>query len=151
NEIWIGVTLLVLSVIGAGASFLIAYLPPANPTRILPRNIFRPLIDNLKIMMRSKALALSVLGIAFFVLMVAYMRQAMYMHGETRNPRWDEFKTSLIVATVALGVGLGAPLAGYLSGGKVELGMVPLGCVGMIIATVIAAFAIEHTIALVVA
>src|SRR5262249_6761111 len=148
NEVWIGVTLLVLSVIGAGASFLIAHLPPANPTRTLPLNLYKPLIDNLKVLMRSKALALSVLGIAFFVFMVAYMRQTMYMHGETRNPRWDEFHTSLIVATVALGVGLGAPLAGYLSGGKVELGLVPLGCVGMIVATLIAAFAIEHELAL---
>jgi MFS family permease len=151
HEIWIGVTLLVLAIIGAAASFLIARLPPANPTRTLPPNIFKPLIDNLKVLMRSKALALSVLGIAFFVFMVAYMRQTMYMHGETRNPRWDEFHTSVIVATVALGVGLGAPLAGYLSGGKVELGMVPLGCVGMILATLIAAFAIEHEIALTVA
>src|SRR5207237_7664017 len=31
HEIWIGVTLLVLSLIGAGASFLIASLPPATP------------------------------------------------------------------------------------------------------------------------
>lgn len=151
NEIWIGVILLVLSLLGAGASFLIAHLPPANPTRTLPRNIFNPLIDNLKVLLRSKALALSVLGIAFFVFMVAYMRQTMYMHGETRNPRWDEFKTSLIVATVALGVGLGAPLAGFLSGGKVELGLVPLGCLGMILATLIAAFQIEQTSVLVVA
>ena len=28
---------------------------------------------------------------------------------------------------VALGIGLGSPLAGFLSGGKVELGLVPLG------------------------
>jgi MFS family permease len=151
QEIWIGVTLLVLSAIGAAGSFMIAYLPPANPTRTLPVNVFKPLFDNLKVVLRSKALALSVLGIAFFVFMVAYMRQTMYMHGETRNPRWDEFKTSIVVATVALGVGLGAPLAGYLSGGKVELGLVPLGCVGMIVATVIAAFAIERTLALVIA
>ncbi len=151
DEIWIGVTLLVLSLIGAAASFLIAYLPPANPTRVLPLNIFRPLLDNLRVLLRSKALALSVLGIAFFVFMVAYMRQTMYMHGETRNPRWDEFKTSLVVATVALGVGLGAPLAGILSGGKVELGLVPVGCLGMILATVIAAFEIDRTSVLVVA
>ena len=75
----------------------------------------------------------------------------MYMHGETRDPRWDEKTTSLIVATVALGVGLGSPLAGYLSGGKVELGLVPLGCVGMMIALVIAAVALEVTWVLVIA
>src|SRR5581483_11042621 len=61
------------------------------------------------------------------------------------------FHTSLIVATVALGVGLGSPLAGFLSGGKVELGMVPLGCVGMMLATTGAALAIEENAALVAA
>ena len=151
NEIWIGVILLVLSVIGAAASFLIAWLPAASPERPFPTNPIKPLVENLKVMFRSRPLALAVLGIAFFVFMVAYMRASMYMHGESRNPRWDEEKTSLIVATVALGVGLGSPLAGYLSGGKVELGLVPLGCLGMIVALIAAAVAIDHTAVLVVA
>ena len=151
NEIWIGVILLTLSVIGAVASFMIAWLPASCPDRLFPKNLFKPLVENLKILFRSRPLALAVLGIAFFVFMVAFMRQTMYMHGETRNPRWDELTTSLIVATVALGVGLGAPFAGYLSGGKVELGLVPLGCLGMIFALLISAMAIEHTAVLVVA
>ena len=151
NEIWIGIILLILSLIGAAASFLIAWLPAAAPTKPFPFNLFKPLIDNLKVMFRSRPLALAMLGIAFFIFMVSYMRAAMYMHGETRNPRWDEEKTSLIVATVALGVGLGSPLAGYLSGGKIELGLVPLGCLGMIAALLTAAAAIEHTYVLVAA
>jgi MFS family permease len=150
NEIWIGVCLLVLSVIGAGASFLIAYLPPGNPTRPFPWNLFKPLIDNLKVLFRSRPLALAVIGIAFFVFMVAYMRATMYMHGQSRNPRWDELKTSLVVAVVALGVGAGSPLAGYFSGGKIELGLVPLGCVGMIVAALVAGAVIESTAILVV-
>jgi MFS family permease len=151
NPVMIGVILLCLSIFGAAASFMIAWLPAASPERPFPVNQITPLVENLKLMFRSRPLALAVLGIAFFVFMVSYMRASMYMHGETRNPRWDEEKTSLIVATVALGVGLGSPLAGYLSGGKVELGLVPLGCVGMIVALVIAAIAIEHTEMLVVA
>jgi MFS family permease len=151
QEIYIGVILFVLSVIGAAASFMIAWLPAASPEKAFPAYLFKPLYDNLKIMFRSRPLALAMLGIAFFIFMVAYMRAAMYMHGETRNPRWDEQKTSLIVATVALGVGLGSPLAGYLSGGKIELGLVPLGCLGMIFALVISALAIEVTWVLVIA
>ncbi|MBI2808297.1 MAG: MFS transporter [Planctomycetes bacterium] len=151
DPVWIGVVLLVLSVIGAAASFLIAWLPAASPEKLFPVNLFKPLQENLKVMFRSRPLALTMFGIAFFIFMVAYMRASMYMHGETRNPRWDEEQTSLIVATVALGVGLGSPLAGYLSGGKVELGLVPLGCLGMIFALVTAAVAIEHTAVLVVA
>jgi MFS family permease len=151
NEIWIGVIILGLSIIGAVASYLIAMLPASNPTRLFPKNLFKPLVDNLKVIFRSRPLALAALGIAFFVFMVAYMRAALYMHGETRNPRWDELHTSLVVATVALGVGLGSPLAGWLSGGKIELGLVPLGCLGMISACLLAAAEIEHTAPLVVA
>ncbi len=151
QEIWIGIILLILSIVGAVASFMIAWLPAASPERPFPANIYKPLWENLRVMFRSRPLALAVLGIAFFVFMVAYMRASMYMHGETRNPRWDEQKTSLIVATVALGVGLGSPLAGYLSGGKIELGLVPLGAVGMIAALIIAAVAIELTWVLVIA
>ena len=32
-----------------------------------------------------------------------------------------------MVGMVALGIGVGSPLVGYLSGGKVELGLVPIG------------------------
>jgi MFS family permease len=149
QEYWIGVVLVVLSLIGSGASLMIAYLPPANPSRLFPTNLFKPLVDNLKVLFRSRPLALAVVGIAFFIFMVAYMRQVMYMHGETRVPRWNEFHTSLVVATVALGVGLGSPLAGYLSGGKIELGLVPLGCLGMIAATLFAAFTIQWDLALI--
>lgn len=145
EPIMIGVILLILSIIGSAASLMIARLPASSPDKPFPVNLFKPLVENLKVMFRSRPLALAVLGIAFFVFMVAYMRASMYMHGETRNPRWDEQKTSLIVATVALGVGLGSPLAGYLSGGKVELGLVPLGCLGMIAALLTSAFAIDHT------
>lgn len=157
REQMIGWVLIVLSVIGAAASLMVAYLQPASPDRPFPCrwykpwNLYNPLIGNLKILLQSRPLALSVLGIAFFIFMVSYMRATMYMHGQTRNPPWDEFKTSLVVASVALGVGLGSPLAGFLSGGKIELGLVPLGCVGMIGAAVLSAVAIDHTTALVVA
>jgi MFS family permease len=143
EEYYIGLILLGLGIVGAAASFVIAVMPAANPQRPFPKNLFKPLFENLRLMLRAKPLALSVLGIAFFIFMVTYMRSTMYMHGQTRNPRWDEFKTSLIVATVALGVGLGSPLAGYLSGGKVELGLVPLGAVGMIAGALVAAFTIH--------
>jgi MFS family permease len=139
REQYIGLVLLGLAVIGAGASLLIVKMPAANPGRAFPRHPFKPLADNLRTMMQSRPLVLSILGIAFFTFMVTFMRATMYMHGETRNPHWSEFTISLVVATVALGVGLGSPLAGFLSGGKVELGLVPLGALGMIAALLAAA------------
>src|SRR5439155_24879845 len=53
-------------------------------------------------------------------------------------------KTSAVVGTVALGVGLGSPLAGWLSGRKVELGLIPLGAAGMIVGCVMAGFSLGY-------
>jgi MFS family permease len=144
QEYLIGLVLVGLAIIGALASFLIQRMPAANPGRPFPKNLFKPLLDNLRILLRSKPLALAVLGIAFFTFMVAFMRGAVYMHGETRNPRWTELHTSIVVGVVALGVGLGSPLAGFLSGGKIELGLVPLGAVGMIVSLFLAAFTLNQ-------
>ncbi len=138
QEYFIGLILVALALLGALASFLIQKMPAANPHRPFPRNLVKPLLDNLRVMLRSRPLALAVLGIAFFTFMVAFMRATMYMHGESSVPRWSEFTTSWVVGTVALGVGLGSYLAGNLSGGKVELGLVPLGAVGMSIAALFA-------------
>jgi MFS family permease len=151
QEYYIGAILFGLAVIGALASFLIQRMPAANPQRAFPTSLVKPLADNLRIMIRSRPLALAILGIAFFTFMVAFMRGTIYMHGETRNPRWTELHTSMVVATVALGVGLGSPLAGILSGGKVELGLVPLGSVGMILVTAVAGYAIFFDPSLIVA
>jgi MFS family permease len=139
QEYWIGVVLVVLAVVGALASLLIRPLPAANPTRPFPPYLYRPLWDNVRMLLRSRPLAVAVVGIAFFTFLVAFMRATVYMHGESHVPRWSESHISLVVGMVALGIGLGSPLVGFLSGGKVELGLVPVGAVGMIVATAIAA------------
>src|SRR4051794_17852859 len=82
REIWIGVALLVLALIGAGASLLMERLPPSKPDKKF--SFLQPLRNGFRVVSHSRPLALSVLGIAFFVFMVTYMRSAMYMHGQTR-------------------------------------------------------------------
>lgn len=139
HEVIIGGVLVVLAIIGAIASFMIRKVPAANPTRPFPRYIYGPIVRNLRTLFALKPLRLAVIGIAFFTFVVAFMRAAVYMLGESQNPRWDELKTSAIVGTVALGIGLGSPLAGWLSGRRVELRLVPLGALGMITACLAAA------------
>jgi MFS family permease len=140
QEVWIGVILFALAVVGAAASLVIERMPAANPSRPFPPYVYGPLIQNLKALFSSRPLRFTVVGIAFFTFLVAYMRQVVYMHGQSQVPRWDEATTSYIVGVVALGIGAGSPLVGWLSGGKVELGLVPIGAVGMMLATSLAAF-----------
>ncbi|MHB1423476.1 MAG: MFS transporter [Gemmataceae bacterium] len=150
REYYIGLVLVALALIGALASLLMKRMPAANPSRPFPPYLYQPLWQSIRTLLRSRPLAFAVVGIAFFTFIVAFMRSTMYMHGQTRVPPWDEAMTSEVVGMVALGIGLGSPLVGFLSGGKVELGMVPIGAVGMIVATLIAACALDRLPALVV-
>lgn len=128
----IGVILLLLALVGALASFMIHRMPAANPTKPFPPMIYGPLIANIRTLLASAPLRLALQGIAFFTFVVAFMRAAVYMLGESQNPRWDELKTSVVVGTVALGIGLGSPLAGLLSGRRIELRLILLGAGGMV-------------------
>ena len=149
REANIGLILVGLAVVGALASLLIRRMPAANPTRSFPPYLYGPLVRNLKTLLWSRPLAFSVIGIAFFTFVVAFMRATVYMFGESQNPKWDELKTSAVVGTVALGVGLGSPLAGWLSGRKVELGLIPIGAAGMILGCVFAGMTLGDIPALV--
>jgi MFS family permease len=144
SEYFIGVVLVALAVVGAVASFVIDPIPAADPGRPFPRYLYGPLYENVRSLLRSKPLALAVTGIAFFTFIVAFMRATVYLHGEVQSPQWTESKTSEIVGMVALGIGLGSPFVGFLSGGKVELGLVPIGAIGMILATLVAAVTLDY-------
>jgi len=139
QEYLIGIILTALALIGAAASLLIHWMPAANPRREFPPYVFQPLWASIRELLRSRPLALAVIGIAFFTFVVSFMRATVYMHGESHVPRWSESETSMVVGMVALGIGLGSPLVGFLSGGKVELGLVPIGALGMIVAACLAA------------
>src|SRR5581483_6540720 len=133
REYLIGLTLFVLALLGAGASLLIHRMPAANPSRAFPPWLYLPLLQNIRDLLRSRPLAFAVVGIAFFTFIVAFMRATVYMFGEVQSPRVDEAKTSLVGGMVALGIGLGSPLVVYLSGKKIESGLVPVGAVSMVV------------------
>jgi acyl-[acyl-carrier-protein]-phospholipid O-acyltransferase/long-chain-fatty-acid--[acyl-carrier-protein] ligase len=46
-----------------------------------------------------------------------------------------EIRVAILIALIGLGVGIGSPLAGALSGNKVELGLVPIGALFLIFFT----------------
>ena len=43
----------------------------------------------------------------------------------------DDTRTSYLQAAVGIGIGLGSVAAGYLSRGKIEMGLIPIGALGM--------------------
>ena len=74
--------------------------------------------------------ALTVLGISYFWFLGALLQMLLLLYGqETMN--LDEVRTGILATFLAGGIGLGSLIAGRLSGDKVELGLVPLGSIGM--------------------
>ena len=144
QEYWIGIILFILAAIGAIASLWIEKIPAANPFRKFPPYLYQPVYANLKEMFLSRPLAIAVIGIAFFTFIVAFSRATIYMHGESQLPRWSEQETSVIVGMVALGIGFGSPLVGYLSGGKIEMGLIPIGIIGMVFGLIGEALFLDH-------
>ena len=144
REFVIGLILVALAVVGALASLFIRKMPAANPTRPFPAYLYGPLWASIRALLRARSLVFAVVGIAFFTFLVAFMRSTVYMHGQAQKVPWSEKDTSLIVGMVALGIGVGSPLVGFLSGGKVEVGLVPVGAVGMVLATTVAALLLAN-------
>lgn len=181
REWLIGLLLLGLAILGAAASFLIQRMPAANPELQLTWKLWRPLRTNVGILLRSRPLALAVLGIAFFTFMTLFLRQALIYEGEAEKElqaarrklvqkerqagieaeaapsgvvgliaepesetQRSEMKIALLIAMVGLGVGAGSALAGYLSGSKVELGLVPIGAVFLILFNAVLAFSLHR-------
>src|SRR5262249_31108435 len=69
--------------------------------------------------------------------------------GATRTQQ-QELKVALLIAFIGLGIGFGSPLAGLLSGKKVELGLVPIGNFFLILFTCGLAFLTQRYMAMVV-
>jgi acyl-[acyl-carrier-protein]-phospholipid O-acyltransferase/long-chain-fatty-acid--[acyl-carrier-protein] ligase len=66
------------------------------------------------------------------------------IHPSASKPQTAELRVAVLIALVGLGVGIGSPLAGLLSGDKIELGLVPIGSFFLILFTVVLAFVTQR-------
>ena len=130
REYYSGVFFLICSVIGLGTSLGILKVPAADPSRKFQFNFLADLFSQGKLIGRDRVLWLAVLGNTYFFFLgallqfdiVFYARDVLHVtatHG------------SILQASIAIGIGFGSLAAGYLSGGKIEYGLIPLGALGI--------------------
>jgi len=79
---------------------------------------------------RDRALLVSVLAANYIWFLGALLQPALLFHGKDVFGL-DDFRSALLQATVAVGIGLGCAASGYLSARKIELGFVPPGALGL--------------------
>ena len=127
---------------GIAASLMIARVTPANPGLAFPLNPITYSWRDLRLVMADLPILRVTLGIAFFWSLAA-LAQLNIDTFVINNLNMGQTTVGQYLAVLSLGVGIGSVLAGWWSGGRVELGMVPLGTVLMALACVIAYFSSE--------
>jgi acyl-[acyl-carrier-protein]-phospholipid O-acyltransferase/long-chain-fatty-acid--[acyl-carrier-protein] ligase len=125
-----GVLLLALSLVGLVTSFGIARVPAAAPGREFRANFLADLWEKTKLIREDNILALCVVGNTFFFFIAALLTNNIYFFGHDYLQLHDT-ENGLLLAAVAVGIGVGSLIAGFVSGHKIEYGLIPLGSIGM--------------------
>ncbi|MFQ5735097.1 MAG: MFS transporter, partial [Planctomycetaceae bacterium] len=132
-ELWaIPAALVGVAMAGTLTSLLIRRLSPADPQRKLTTNPLRETWSNLRLLGGNRPLLRTALGIAFFWALASLVQMNIAVFGEMEL-QLNEENIGPLLAILTAGVGLGSVLAGYWSGDRVELGIVPLGALGVVV------------------
>ncbi len=125
-----GLILAGASVAGLFTSFGISKVAAAAPQRAFEWNFAGQLWREMREVRKDQTLHLAVIGNAYFFLIAALVQMNIPIFGEN-TLHAGLLPTGMLLTATALGVGFGSLTAGYLSGHKIEYGLIPLGSVGM--------------------
>src|ERR1700730_5290387 len=130
RQIYSGVILFAFTVVGLLCSLGISRVPAADPAKKF--NAFS-LIDvwaPLKLIRGDNVLWLAVVGNTYFFFVGALLQFNIFLYGQDVL-HLDSTHGGFLQAAVAIGIGMGSLAAGFLSGGQIEYGLIPLGALGI--------------------
>ena len=126
----VAVTLVGIAIAGYIASFSIPVTPSLKPDLKINWNPFSETWRNIAFIYRDRTVFLSVLGISWF-----WFLGATYL---VQLPNYtklvlggNEQVVTLLLTLFTIGIGVGSLLCNWLSGHKVESGLVPFGTIGL--------------------
>jgi acyl-[acyl-carrier-protein]-phospholipid O-acyltransferase/long-chain-fatty-acid--[acyl-carrier-protein] ligase len=129
HQAWSGVIFLTLSGVGLLCSLGITKVPAAAPGKKF-MNPVGDLWAQGRLIRKDRVLWLAVLGNTYFWCLATLLMSNIIFYGK-EVLLLNATKTGLLSVAIAVGIGVGSVAAGYLSGGKVEYGLIPLGSVGL--------------------
>jgi len=127
---WSGAILIALAVCGLFTSLGITRVPAANPEKKFSPNFLADLFRQVQIIRRDRVLWLATWGNTYFFFLAALLQFNIIIYGKDVLHLPDA-QNSYLQAAIAIGIGIGSFAAGYLSGGKIEYGLIPLGSAGL--------------------
>jgi 1-acyl-sn-glycerol-3-phosphate acyltransferase len=131
GEHWVAsATLFGIAVAGLLTSLAMPRLKAVVPGLRIDWNPWRSTWASIKVARESRVVLLSILGNSWFWFFGALVLAEVPLFVKSVIGGGEEVVTVLLV-TFSVGVGVGSLLCERLSGGKVELGLVPLGSIGL--------------------
>lgn len=133
---WSGVILIALAVTGLFTSFGITKIPAADPAKPFRANFTADLWQQIRYIRQDRPLWLAIIGNTYFFGIAALIQFVIVIYAKDALHLTDPMQSSYLQAATAIGIGLGSFAAGYLSGGKIETGLIPFGAVGLTVCAV---------------
>ena len=131
DQLWlIGLSLVVIAVLGTLCSFRIPHVAASNTNKLFRPNPWAEIAHGMKRLYAERVMWLTVVGISYFWFLGALLQMDIILFGK-EVMGLDDLWVGLFGTFLAVGIGCGSLLAGRLSGQKVELGLVPIGSIGM--------------------
>jgi acyl-[acyl-carrier-protein]-phospholipid O-acyltransferase / long-chain-fatty-acid--[acyl-carrier-protein] ligase len=132
---FIGLALVLIAIAGTVISIGITRVPPSGAKKSLNLNPWTEIWGGLRRLYGEEALWLTVVGISFFWFLGVLVQTDLLLFGK-EILRLDEAHIGLLGTFLAVGIGMGSLAAGRLSGDKIELGLVPMGCAAMALSAI---------------
>ena len=128
--IFFGLVCVAFSVAGLITSFSVGDVAPAGGTAKISPLFFVDIFHTLKGVRKDKYVLGTVLALAYFLMIAAFIQMYMIPYG-IQVLGFEKEDCARDFVFVAFGIGLGSLAAGKLSNHSIEIGVVPLGAIGL--------------------
>ncbi len=127
---WLMAGLIFLAVLGFLASLRLKPFPLADRGLKIDKNLFTPTLQLLRESQNNPAVFNSILGVSWFWGFGAAFLSIIPVYGQDFI-RGEPLIITIFLATFTIGIGIGSIVCERLSQDQIELGLVPIGSLGM--------------------
>lgn len=128
EPLYMGVALIALAIIGSLASMGITKAPASGSPEPFHLNPFHEVWVGTRSLHRDRSMWLAVAGSAYFWFIGALVQNAVLLF-RIEALHADDQTAGFLLGALAAGIGAGSVIAGFVSGDRIELGIVPIGSI----------------------
>ena len=130
-----GLLCVLIAAAGLFSSTRIARIPAASANSKISLFFLKNIGSALYQIRHDRFLIMAVLASAYFLLIGGFANFVLIPYG-MEYCRFSDIQSGYLFVVAALGIGLGSYLAGRLSGRNVEVGIVPIGAIGLAVTAI---------------